>query len=353
MTLNELCEATVRAGASDLLLHEGQPLAMRISGGVARLDASPIESSVFDELWAACYVSPDARDADAAFVSGEGERFRVNLFRNLGRRGAVLRHIRSEIPDLDNLGVPAPMLRSWLARQNGIILVTGPAGSGKSTTLAASLEHINESSALHVVTIEDPIEYVFRDNACVFTQREVGIDTSSFAEGLRQALRQAPDVLFIGEIREADSAITAIHASETGHLVLATIHGSDTADALDRFAQLLPEAERRTLARVFASQLIGVLAQRLLPSVTGGLALAVEYFANAGAARTYIEESRAADLRDFIERSSEESAQSMLQSVAQLCRSGYVSEAVALTAVDRPGELSRALRGITSLTSRR
>ncbi|MDD5199534.1 MAG: ATPase, T2SS/T4P/T4SS family [Terrimicrobiaceae bacterium] len=353
MTLNELCEATVQAGASDLLLHEGEPLALRITGGIARIDATPVPADVFDALWAACGAGPEARDFDTAYVSGRGERFRVNLFRHLGRRGAVLRHIRAEMPDLDDLGVPAPMLREWVARQSGIILVTGPAGSGKSTTLAACLNHINESSSRHVVTIEDPIEFVFRDNASIFTQREVGIDTASFADGLHQALRQAPDVLFIGEIRDPDSAVTTIRASETGHLVLATIHGADTADALERMSQLLPESERGMLARVFASQLIGVLAQRLLPCITAGFALAAEYFVNVGAARTYIEESRASDLRDFIDRAPAEAAMSMLQSVAGLCRAGIVSESVALATVDKPGELSRALRGITSLTSRR
>lgn len=353
MTLNELCDATVRAGASDLILHEGEPLAMRIGGGMARVDATPVAAGVLDSLWAACGAEAGERDFDAAYVSAAGERFRVNLFRNLGRRGAVLRHIRSEIPDLDNLGVPAPLLREWVSRRSGIILVTGPAGSGKSTTLAGCLDHINESSARHVVTIEDPIEYVFRDNASVFTQREVGIDTASFADGLRQALRQAPDVLFIGEIRDSDSAVTAIQSSETGHLVLATIHGSDTSDALERIGQLLPEGERKALSRVFASQLVGILAQRLIPSIEGGVALAVEYFTNLGAARTYIEESRTGDLRDFIDRSSDDTALSMLRSIAALVRAGQVSEAQAVAAVDRPGELSRALRGITSLTSRR
>ncbi len=353
MNLEQICEATVQAGASDLILHEGSPLALRVNGGVARIDATPIEPEVFDTLWAACHAPPDAHDFNAAFVSAQGERFRVNLFRTLGRRGAVLRHIRSEIPSLDQLGVPAPMLRDWLSRQSGIVLVTGPAGSGKSTTLAACLEEINEFSARHIVTIEDPVEFIFRENCCIFTQRDVGIDTVTFAEGLRQAMRQAPDVLFIGEIRDPDSAVTAIHAAETGHLVLATIHGSDTADALERMAQLLPDSERRTLARIFASQLLGVVAQRLLPSTAGGNVLAVEYFMNVGAMRAYIEDGRAAELRDFIERSSTDTALSLMRSVATLCRAGQVSESVALAAVEKPGELTRILRGISSATQRR
>lgn len=353
MNLEQLCEATVQAGASDLVLHEGDPVALRVHGGMARIDADPLGPDVMDTLWAACGAPPDTRDFNSAFVSAQGERFRANLFRTLGRRGAVLRHIRSEITPLDLLGVPALILKDWLRRQSGIILVTGPAGSGKSTTLAACLEEINEFSARHIVTIEDPVEFVFRENCSIFTQRDVGIDTGSFAEGLKQALRQAPDVLFIGEIRDADSAITAIHASETGHLVLATIHGSDTADALERMSQLLPEAERRMLGRIFASQLLGVVAQRLLPATNGGYALAVEYFVNAGAVRTYIEDNRAADLRDLIERSGPETALSMLRSVAELYRAGSISESIAMHAVDKPNELARMMRGISSITQRR
>ncbi len=353
MNLEQLCETTVQAGASDLVLHEGEPVALRVHGGMARIDAEPLGADVMDALWAACGVPAGARDFNSAFVSQQGERFRVNLFLTLGRRGAVLRHIRSEITALDHLGVPAPILKDWLRRQSGIILVTGPAGSGKSTTLAACLEEINEFSARHIVTIEDPVEFVFRENCSIFTQRDVGIDTGSFAEGLRQALRQAPDVLFIGEIRDPDSAATAIHASETGHLVLATIHGSDTTDALERMAQLLPESERRPLARIFASQLLGVLAQRLLPAVNGGYALAVEYFVNVGATRSYIEDNRAADLRDLIDRSGPETALSMLRSVAELCRSGFIGESIAMNAVDKPNELMRMMRGISSVTQRR
>ncbi len=353
ITLDQLCETAVQAGASDLLLHEGEPPALRVGGGIARTETTPAPSDLFDALWAAAGVQPSATEADTAFVSAAGERFRVNLFRCLGRRGAVLRHIRSAIPDLDQLGVPAALLRSWLARRSGIILVTGPAGAGKSTTLAAGLEHINETSARHVVTIEDPIEFVFHDRRSVFTQREVGIDTASFAEGLRQALRQAPDVIFIGELRDADSAVAAIHAAETGHLVLATVHGADTVDALERTHQLLPADERRMMGRVFAGQLIGVLAQRLLPTVEGGLTVATEFFESVGAIRTFVEEDRAGDLRDYLERATDATVMSLMRSVAALCREGRVSEAVALAVVDKPGELSRVLRGITSQTSRR
>lgn len=353
MTLEELCEATVGAGASDLILHEGEPLALRVGGSIARIDATPVGGEILDALWAITGSDARATDADAALVTAGGERFRVNLFRHLGRRGAVLRHIRADVPDLDALGLPAAQLRGWLGRQSGIILVTGPAGAGKSTTLAACLDHINETSSRHVVTIEDPIEFVFRNNASIFTQREVGIDTPSFADGLRQALRQAPDVLFIGEIRDPESAATTIHAAETGHLVLATVHGADTADALERMGQLLPESERRMLARVFANQVIGVVAQRLLPATDGGLALAVEYFENAGVSRTYIEEGRGTDLRDWLERSTDDSAMSLMRSVAALCRAGRVSEAAALAAVDKPGELARVLRGISSVSGRR
>ena len=153
MNLQQLCDLTVNNGASDLILHEGSPVALRIGGGMARVDANDVPPEVFDELWAACRAPESALDFDSSFVADSGHRFRVNLFRNLGRRGAVLRHIRATIPELEYLGVPAQALREWLSKQNGIILVTGPAGSGKSTTLAACLEEMNERYARHIVTI--------------------------------------------------------------------------------------------------------------------------------------------------------------------------------------------------------
>ncbi len=160
----------------------------------------------------ACGATEEAKDHDSSFTSAEGIRFRVNLLRQLGRHAAVLRRIRSDIPDLETLGLPAEVLREWIARKSGLVLICGPTGSGKSTTLASCLEWMNQALCRHVVTIEDPIEYLFANRQCLFTQREVGIDTPSFAEGLRRSLRQSPDVILVGEIRDAETAMTAAQA---------------------------------------------------------------------------------------------------------------------------------------------
>ncbi len=353
MNLEQLCLAAVSHGASDLILHEDAVPVARINGAMHALSEEFVPAGVFEDLWTACHAPADVMDFDSALRTADNARFRVNLLRQLGRRAAVLRHIRAEVPDFATLGLPVDVITPWLSRRSGIVLVTGPTASGKSTTLAACVEFINQTASRHIVTIEDPVEYLFTDVQSRFTQRDVGIDTASFATGLRQALRQAPDVILIGEIRDAPSAMTAIQASETGHLILATVHGSGSGDAIERISQLLPADERALLGKVFATQLLGVVAQRLLPATNGGLVLAVEYFVNEGVTRKFIEEARLGELREFIGRSDGTAALSLMGSVARLCRDGVITEDVAKNSVDSPTELLRALRGISSQSLRR
>ncbi|HEY5814620.1 MAG TPA: ATPase, T2SS/T4P/T4SS family, partial [Terrimicrobiaceae bacterium] len=259
-----------------------------------------------------------------------------------------LRRIRHEIPTLESLGVPMEVLRGWIARPTGLILISGATGSGKSTTLAASLQWMNENFCRHVVTIEDPIEYLFSNQKCLFTQREVGIDTPSFAEGLRRSLRQSPDVIFVGEIRDAETATTATLACETGHLVLATLHSSSCSEAVERLQLLFPATSREGVRRTLSGQLVGILCQRLLPGIDGRMVLAAEYFSNVGAIRQYIAEGKLADLADAISRSDSKSAQNFVSSISQLVVAQLVSEDVAVAGSGNPQELIRALRGISS-----
>lgn len=279
-TMDALCQAVEAYEASDLLLHENRSPLLRIAGDLRTLDATPLDRSFFRELWKACGAAETVQDHDASFTSPGGIRFRVNLLRQLGSHAAVLRRIRRDIPQLESIGVPAGVLRDWMVRKSGLVLVCGPTGSGKSTTLAACLEWMNQGLSRHIVSIEDPIEYLFSNQRCLFTQREVGIDTSGFAEGLRRSLRQSPDVIFVGEIRDAETAGTATQASETGHLVLATLHASSCTDAVERLQFLFPATLRDTVRRTLSGQLLGILCQRLLPALQGGMALAVEYFSN-------------------------------------------------------------------------
>ncbi len=353
MDLHALAHATVEAGASDLILHVGQPAAVRVDNAFHRITDGPMTPGLLEELWHLCSVDPAQPNADASVLLGDDHRFRVNLFHQLGQRAAVLRHIKTRIPDLDALDLPVDLIKTWLQRSNGLILLSGPTASGKSTTLAACLQFINETAPRHIVTIEDPVEYIIPPDRAVVTQRDLGIDVATFADGLRQALRQSPDVLMIGEIRDSLSAVTALQAAETGRLVLATVHGRGTVEATERLLQLLPENDRPMLAKSLAAQLIGCISQFLLPTKTGGLTLAAEYFVNVGATRKYLEENRLTDLSEHINRADPSSARSLMACLADLVRGGLLTEETALSVIDNPAELTRALRGISSQSTRR
>ena len=346
--LESLLLASVESGASDLILHSGRRPMLRIEGELRAVESEAIGEGDLDALWEECAAAASDLDRDASLTTREGARFRVNLFHQLGTRGAVLRRIRQEIPAMETLGLPAEILREWASRKSGIVIVSGPTGSGKSTTLAAVLEWINQTAARHIVTIEDPVEYLFTAKLSLFTQREVGMDTSSFAEGLRRSLRQNPDIIFLGEIRDAVSAITAIQAAETGHLVLATIHASACADVVERLELLFPPDEREAVRKTLSVQLLGVLCQRLVPATNGGRALVCEYFSNAASSRKLIAEGRMPELQDFIVRGDPRSARSFGDSLLRLVREGLVTEATAMEISDNPQEFARSLRGINS-----
>ncbi len=351
MNFEAICQIAIESGASDLILHVGEIPMMRVQGSLFTVtDALPISDELMAAVWDAAGVALSSRDADAAIVLPDGQRFRASIFHQLGRRAAVLRIVRREVAALDALGLPVNILRSWFSRKTGLILVTGPTNSGKSTTLASCIAEMAQSSPRHIITVEDPVEFVFQNHQSIITQREVGIDTPSFPQALHQALRQSPDVIFIGEIRDPESAVTALQATETGHLVLASVHGNRTTDAIERITQLLPSDLRPMLARVLASDLVGVLAQRLITGLAGDRVLSVEYVTNAGAVRPMIEQSRMDDLKQFIERSPGDSAQSQNRSLLSLCREGRISEEAALAASDTRSDLCLQLKGITNRT---
>jgi len=348
--LDEILRAASVNGASDVIIHSGRPAVLRIDGELHPVESEHPDERDMDALWAVCGAGASDSDRDASLTTEDGVRFRVNLLRQLGSRGAVLRRIRKEIPDLESLGLPAEILREWTARKSGIIIVSGPTGSGKSTSLAAMLEWINTTMARHIVTIEDPVEFLFESKQSLFTQREVGIDTPAFAEGLRRSLRQNPDIIFLGEIRDADSALTAIQAAETGHIVLTTLHASSCGDVLDRLELLFPPDERESVRKTLSTQLLGVLCQRLIPAASGGRALLCEFFSNSALSRKLVAEGRMSELQDFIARGDPRMARSFANALLHLVREGSVTEAAALEISDNPQEFSRSLRGISSST---
>jgi twitching motility protein PilT len=344
--IDELCRLATQQGASDLFLRAGAVPQYRIQNEIMAAGDVPLAPSVLDAFWTQCGAPLDALDHDASHIDSAGSRFRVNFYRSLLERGAVLRPIKTVVPGLEELGLPVDLLTSWIMRRSGLILVCGPAGSGKSTTLAACLDWLNRHHSRHVVTIEDPIEYLFRPELCVFTQREVGIDTPTFAEGLRRSLRQSPDVILLGEIRDGTSAMTALQAAETGHLVLATMHSSTSFDALERLGRLFETDERSGVYFVLSQQLVGIICQRLVGAADEGRVLAVEHFENQAVTRKWILEGKLRELADFIARGDNPSNVTLLQSLVALVKAKRLSEAMALEITPNPQELQRQLRGI-------
>jgi twitching motility protein PilT len=345
--LHQLIRDAFAGSANDLFLIEDEPPRVRREGEVVMLHPGPIPRDAMEEFWKSCGIDPAATlETDISWRLPEGGRLRVNLYHTLGRLAAALRPIRDQIPPLAELGLPAPLLESWIQRRFGLILITGPTGSGKSTTVASCLDWINRNQSRHIVTLEDPIEFLFTNDRSLFSQREMRQDSTGFSAGLRSALRQSPDVLFLGEIRDAETAITALHAAETGHLVISTLHSSSVVETLDRFTHLLGTAGVGALS-LLASQLVGILSQQLLPRKGGGLFPALEYLQNEAATRRWILESRLTELQDHLLKSKQASNCSLLGYLVASVQQGYLDPETARGACARPQDFDRAMRGIS------
>jgi twitching motility protein PilT len=346
--INEILRSSAENDASDVILRTETPPLFRIDGDLFSSECASPSNEDMDTLWDACRAHPSDLDHDASLSTESGERFRVNLHRQLGQRGAVLRRIRRNIPTMETLGAPAELLMHWAKSRSGIIIIAGPTGSGKSTTMAALLDSLNRTASRHIVTIEDPVEYLFESRLSYFTQREVGIDTPTFAEGLRRSLRQNPDVIFLGEVRDRDSASTALQASETGHLVLTTLHASNVKESIERMESLFAMEDLGGIRKILSSQLLGVLCQRLPPSTHGGRALVCEYFTNSGSARNLIAEGRSREIPELFAKSDPRQAKAFSTSLGELLISGILSEETAMEFSDDPQDFARKLRGISS-----
>ncbi len=343
-----LIKAAFENKASDIFLSEGSVARMKVNGQLMIAGEDPIEKDDIVSFWKRCGADPEYDgDRDSSYVAHNGVRFRVNLHRHLGKLGAVLRQINTEIPDLESLGLPVDILTRWVMAPAGIILITGPTGSGKSTTLASSLEWLNQNSAKHIVTIEDPIEYLFESKQSLFTQREVHTDTDSFARGLRSSLRQAPDVILLGEIRDSETAQIALQAAETGHLVLATLHSANVAETVERLTNLFPSEERESQLQLLSNMLIGVCCQILLPSTSDGLFLITEQVENTGVIRNYIRESRIPEIVDFVERGDNPSNKLFMHALVEAAQNGNLTPEIAAAASGNKSDFDRAMRGIS------
>jgi twitching motility protein PilT len=273
MDLNKLLRTAVERGASDLHLKAGQPPVIRHDGALAPLDGwAPLDAAQLELVLGEIGASAPARlaafhetgELDTSYQQDGLPRFRVNAFRQRGDISFAMRVIPDEVPTFDSLRLPSGV-RNLAEEQRGLILVTGATGVGKTTTLAAMVGHINRTRQQHIVTIEDPIEIIHRDERCIVNQREVGLDTRSFNEALRRALRQDPDVILIGELRDSESAETALQAAESGHLVVSTMHTIDASETIARLIEFFPEGKQIQVRSILAGVLRGVVSQRLLP----------------------------------------------------------------------------------------
>jgi twitching motility protein PilT len=338
--LVSLLEQVVASGASDVHLKLGQPPVIRMDGELEPLpDHQPLgEGDLDDVLEAITAISPRRResfeetgDLDIAFSHPTLPRFRVNGFRQRGAISFAFRVIPSEIPSFDQLHLPNGVKR-LAAEHRGLILVTGATGSGKTTTLAAMLDHINRTRRQHIVTVEDPIEILHADRGCIVNQREIGLDTVSFEQALRRVLRQDPDIILIGELRDTETAHTALQAAESGHLVFSTLHTIDAAESLGRMIEFFPPTKQQQIRSILAGTLRGVVSQRLIPSIVGGRVPAVEVMVTNARIQDLIRENRPDEITDAIEAGEYYEMQSFSSSLIELVLDGSIERGVAANA---------------------
>ncbi|MDD9893488.1 MAG: PilT/PilU family type 4a pilus ATPase [Gammaproteobacteria bacterium] len=343
--VRDLLAAMKQRDGSDLFITAGFPPAMKIDGKV-----QPVSKQALTEEQSAVMVRSMMSDKQAKEFEATHEcnfaiappgvgRFRVNAFVQQGHVGAVLRTITTEIPDFDDLNLPS-VLRDVVMSKRGLVLLVGGTGSGKSTTLAAMLGHRNKTTQGHIITIEDPIEYVHPHQGCVITQREVGVDTDNWHAALKNTLRQAPDVILIGEIRDMETMEHAIHFAETGHLCLSTLHANSANQALDRIINFFPEERREQLLMDLSLNMRGIISQRLLPKAEGkGRAAAMEILLDTPLVKDLIFKGETDAIKGIMAKSRELGMQTFDQCLFDLYESGEITYEEALRNADSKNEL--------------
>ena len=352
MEITELLRHTVEVGASDLHLKAGNVPFVRVDGELSPTAFGALSAA--DTEAAALALMPEHKrrefeatsEADFGHTLAGVGRFRINVFRQRSMVGLAIRRVRSEVPTVAELMLP-PVMAELADSSRGLVLVTGPTGTGKTTTIASMIGHINRTRRAHIVTIEDPIEVVHDDDRAIIQQREVGLDTDSYAAALRHVVRQDPDVIFVGEIRDPESALSAIQAAETGHLVISTMHTIDSTETINRLLDLFPAQQQREVRTSFAGALRGIVSQRLVTRADGkGRVPAVEVLVSTG--RVYdriIDPEATIEIRDIIGEGSFYGMQTFDQALVGLVESGLVTEEDARFASTSPHDFVLALRG--------
>jgi twitching motility protein PilT len=351
MIIKEFLQYVVDQKASDLHIKAGGPPYMRVNGKLSKTHFPVMTSADCERAAMEMMNDEQARsfkkkgEADFAFSEGGLGRFRVNVYRQRGSVALACRRVLPGSPSFETLGLPA-VVRSLAEEQRGMVLVTGPTSSGKTTTTAAMVNHINETRSCHILTIEDPIEILHPDRSAIVNQREIGQDTSDFAIALRAAMRQDPDVIFVGEIRDMETVKAAIQAAETGHLVISTLHTTDVPETVNRIIDFFPPHQEKQIRVSLAGSLRGVVSQRLVPRNDGrGLVPAVEVMVMNGRVRDLILNSEQTHLlEDLIKESGFYGMQTFDQALLDLYRSGFVSLDDAIRASTNPHDFQIALR---------
>ncbi len=334
-TMEQLLRETVDKNASDLHLSAGQPPRLRIDGDLAPL-AHPAQGPEDVMACVETVLTPEQKarfeqehELDLAYALDGVGRFRVNVFIQSRGPGAVLRRIPTVIPSMEQLGLP-PVFQQLCEKERGLVLVTGPTGSGKSTTLAAMVDHINDTWDAHILTVEDPIEFVHPSKRCLVNQREVGPHTGSFSAALKSALREDPDVILVGEMRDLETISLALTAAETGHLVFGTLHTSSAAKTVDRIIDVFPSGQQGQIRTMLSESLEAVIAQRLLKRKGGGRIAAHEILVGIPAVRNLIREAKLHQIPSAMQTGQQHGMQTMDAAIAELTKKGLLDRPAAM-----------------------
>ncbi len=349
-TIQQLLEIVIKRNASDLHLVVGHPPMVRIDGDLQSVDGEEVLSPQSTEAMAFEILSQEQKELflvnkeiDFSFALGDIARFRVNAYYQKGYISAALRLIPAKIMTIEELGLPK-ICHDFTKLKQGFILITGPTGHGKSTTIASIIEEINQTRPVHILTIEDPIEYVYTAAKSMVSQRELHLDTHSWEISLRSALREDPDVVLIGEMRDYETISAAITIAETGHLVLATLHTNNAAQTVDRIVDVFPQSQQDQVRLQFSATIAGIISQRLIPAMGGGRVVATEILLATPAVRTTIREGKSHQIDSIIQTSGEQGMVTLDTSLLSLVKAGRVSVETALEYSLRPAELSRMIQ---------
>ena len=349
---NKILKTAVEGGASDVHIKPDSPVVYRINSQLVETEMAQTPTQdwldkVIKEIIPEHFLPrlEEDREIDFSyFLEGIG-RFRTNCFQQLGKWCLAMRYVVAEVPKLESLNLPE-VIKSIAEEPRGIVLVAGTTGSGKSTTLAGMIDHINSTMKRHIITLEDPVEYVFEDKGCVIEQREVGLDTPSYEHGLKHVMRQDPDVIMVGEMRDATSFRAAMSASDTGHLVMSTLHTIDAPQSISRVLDFFQTEEREQVRKQMVGTLKAIIVQRMAVREDGGVVPAIEIMINTPTITKLISENRTEKLHAAIETGTDDGMQNFNQSLFQLVKDGVITKEEALDKASNPQALEMNFKGI-------